>query len=182
VVKADASRDVILDSVADGVFTVDRQWRITSSDRAVEKITGVPRDQAIGRQCCDVFRASICESDCALKRALKTGRPVVNKAVFVIDPNGRRIPISVSAAPLKDAGGKVIGGVETFRDLSLVEELRRAVRRRHTLQDIVSKSNAMQKIFEILPIIAESDATVLIEGKSGTGKELAARAKERTHV
>lgn len=172
----DKNRDVILDSVADGVFTVDQKWRITSFNRAAEKITGVPRDQAIGQQCCDIFRASICESDCALKQALRTGRPVVNKAVFVVDPQGRRIPISVSAAQLKDKNGKVIGGVETFRDLTVVEELRRAVEQRHTFQDIVSKSRSMQEIFDILPSVAESDATVLIEGKSGTGKELVARA------
>jgi len=174
--KEDQSRDVILDSVADGVFTVDRQWRITSFNRAAEKILGVPRDQAIGQQCCDVFRASICESDCALKEALRTGRPVVNKAVFVVDPHGRRIPISVSAAQLKDKKGEVIGGVETFRDLSVVEELRRAVDQRHTFQDIVSKNKTMLEIFDILPSIAESDSTVLIEGRSGTGKELIARA------
>jgi PAS domain S-box-containing protein len=174
--KKDDTRDVILDSVADGVFTVDRQWRITSFNRAAEKITGVPRDQAIGQQCCDVFRASICESNCALKETLETGQPVVNKAVFIVDPAGRRIPISVSAAQLKDKKGKVIGGVETFRDLSVVEELRRAVEKRHTFQDIVSKNKIMQEIFDIMPSIAESDATVLIEGKSGTGKELIARA------
>lgn len=172
----DKNRDVILDSVADGVFTVDRKWRITSFNRAAEKITGVPRDQAVGQQCCDIFRASICESDCALKQALRTGHPVVNKAVFVVDPQGRRIPISVSAAQLKDKNGKVIGGVETFRDLTEVEQLRKAVEQRHTFQDIVSKSKAMQEIFDILPSVAESDATVLIEGKSGTGKELVARA------
>jgi len=174
--KKDETRDVILDSVADGVFTVDRKWRITSFNRAAEKITGVPRDQAIGQQCCDVFRASICESHCALKQALKTGQPVVNKAVFIVDLSGRRIPISVSAAQLLDKKGKVIGGVETFRDLSVVEELRREVEKRHTFQDIVSKNKIMQEIFDIMPSIAESDATVLIEGNSGTGKELIARA------
>ncbi|MCP4685436.1 MAG: PAS domain-containing protein [bacterium] len=175
-VKKDEARDVILDSVADGVFTVDRKWRITSFNRAAEKITGVPREQAVGQQCCDVFRASICESHCALKQALETGQPVVNKAVFIVDPSGRRIPISVSAAQLKDKNNRVIGGVETFRDLSVVEELRRAVEKRHTYQDIVSKNKAMQEIFDIMPSIAESDATVLIQGKSGTGKELVARA------
>ena len=63
-------RDVILDSIADGVFTVDEDWRITSFNRAAEQITRVSRDQAIGRQCCDVFRASICENECALRETL----------------------------------------------------------------------------------------------------------------
>ena len=76
---------IILDSVTDGVFTVDRQWRITSFNKAAERITGVPHEEAIGRQCCDVFRASICERECALRQTIDSGRPVVNKAVYIID-------------------------------------------------------------------------------------------------
>ena len=166
----------ILDSVADGVFTVDEDWRITSFNRAAEQITGVSHDEAIGRPCCDVFRASICESECALKETLRTGRPIVNKAVYILDADGRRIPISISAAALKDADGNTIGGVESFRDLSLVEELRKELERKYTFADIVGRSAAMRQLFDLLPQVADSNSTVLIEGASGTGKELVARA------
>ena len=168
--------DTILASIADGVFTVDLEWSITSFNRAAEEITGVPRAEAIGRRCCDVFRASICENDCALKETLRTGRPIVNKAIYILDVDGQRIPISISAAALKDADGNTIGGVETFRDLSLVEELRKELEEKYTFADIVGRSLAMQKVFELLPQIADSNSTVLIEGASGTGKELVARA------
>jgi PAS domain S-box-containing protein len=168
--------DTILDSIADGVFTVDENWRITSFNRAAEGITGVPRDEAIGRRCCDVFRASICEHECALREALRTGRPIVNKAIYILDADGRRIPISISAAVLKDAHGHAIGGVETFRDLSLVEELRKELEEKYTFADIVGRSPAMRRLFDLLPQVAESNSTVLIEGASGTGKELVARA------
>jgi len=167
---------VILDSVADGVFTVDAGWRVTSFNAAAERITGVKREDAIGRPCCDVFRASICESACALRSTLATGKSVVNKAVYIVDSNGKQIPISISTAILKDAKGKVIGGVETFRDLSQVEELRKELQARYTFADIVGRSQAMQQLFQLLPDIAASDSTVLIEGPSGTGKELFARA------
>jgi PAS domain S-box-containing protein len=168
--------DTILASIADGVFTVDEDWRITSFNRAAEEITGVPRAEAIGRRCCDVFRASICENECALKETLRTGRPIVNKAIYILDAEGKRIPISISAAVLKDAGGRTIGGVETFRDLSLVEELRKELEGKYTFADIVGRSPAMRQLFELLPQIADSNSTVLIEGASGTGKELVARA------
>lgn len=167
---------VILDSVADGVFTVDAEWRVTSFNAAAERITGVKREDAIGRPCCDVFRASICESACALRRTLATGKSVVNKAVYIVDSNGKQIPISISTAILKDTKGKVIGGVETFRDLSQVEQLRKELESRYTFADIVGRSQAMQQLFQLLPDIAASDSTVLIEGPSGTGKELFARA------
>jgi PAS domain S-box-containing protein len=170
------AQDVILDSIADGVFTVDEDWRITSFNRAAEHITGVSRQDAIGQKCCDVFRASICENECALRETLSTGRPIVNKAIYILDAQGQRIPISISAATLKDAQGKVIGGVETFRDLSMVEELRKELEGTYTFADIVGRSPAMRQLFHLLPQVAASNSTVLIEGASGTGKELFARA------
>ena len=168
--------DIILDSISDGVFTVDSEWRITSFNRAAEQITGVPRKEAIGQRCCEVFRASICESACALRITLETGRPIINKAIYIVNAEGRTIPISVSTAILKDGGGELIGGVETFRDLSVVEKLRKEIEQRHTFADIVSQNETMRRIFDTLPVIAESDSTVLIQGESGTGKELVARA------
>jgi len=174
--SSDDPTDVILDSIADGVFTVDEDWRITSFNRAAERITGVPRDEAIGRPCCDVFRASICETDCALRRTLDTGAPVVNRSVYIINADGARVPISISTAILRDRGGRVIGGVETFRDLSLVEALRKELDQRHTFADIISRAESMQRVFAILPTVAESSSTVLVQGESGTGKELVARA------
>ena len=171
-----SENEVILDSIADGVFTVDGEWRITSFNRAAEEITGIPREEALGRPCCEVFRASICERDCALRWTMETGKPLVNKAIYIIDAEGERIPISISTALLRDEEGRVIGGVETFRDLSLVEELRKELEGRYSFRDILSKSPAMHRIFDILPEVAESDSTVLIVGESGTGKELIARA------
>jgi len=167
---------IILDSIADGVFTVDDQWQITSFNRAAERTTGVQRKLAIGRSCCDVFRADICETSCALRETMQTGRPVVNRRVTITDADGREVPISVSTALLKDGSGRIIGGVETFRDLSLVERLRKEIARQYSSGDIISRSHVMRQLFDILPAVATSDSTVLIEGESGTGKELVARA------
>jgi len=175
-VASERNLKAILDSIADGVFTVDHSWRITSFNRAAEKITGLTRRQAVGRTCSEVFRAAICETDCALRRTLETGRPIVNRRVDILAANGRRVPISVSTAILRDERGRVAGGVETFRDLSLVEELRRELTRQQAFGDIISKNKQMQDLFAILPEIAASDSTVLIEGPSGSGKELFARA------
>jgi len=168
--------NVILESIADGVFTVDENWRITTFNGAAERITGVSREEAIGQRCCDVFRASICESSCALRQTLSSGRPIVNRTVYIVNSKGDRVPISISTAILCDESSEVIGGVETFRDLSIFEELRKELTGRYTFADIISRNHEMRRIFDILPEIAESDSTVLIEGDSGTGKELFARA------
>ncbi len=174
--KKKSKTEIILDSIADGVFTVDEDQHITSFNKAAEKITGVSRDQAIGQKCFDVFRADICQSDCALKKTMTTGEPLIDQRINILDSSGTVTPISISTAMLKDEEGKIIGGVETFRDLSTVEQLRKEINSQFTVGDIVSKSDAIQRIFDVLPDIASSEATVLIEGASGTGKELFARA------
>jgi len=167
---------VILDSIADGVFTVDTQFIVTSFNRAAAEITGTPCDEAVGRRCCDVFRASICEGACALRQTMQTGRPIVNKAIYIVDARGDRVPISISTALIKDERGRVIGGVETFRDLTLVEELRKELAGHEAFGGIVSKNYRIHRLFDVLPQVAASDSTVLIQGESGTGKELFARA------
>ena len=167
---------IILDSIADGVFTVDAEFRITSFNRSAEKITGIRKTEAIGRHCWEVFRASICEKQCSMRHTMETGRPILNQAIFIVNLEGDRIPVSISTALLKDEQGAVIGGVETFRDLSVVEELRKELFRQHSFLDMISKNKEMQRLFGILEQVSESDATILLEGESGTGKELFAKA------
>ena len=111
-------RDIILDSVVDGIFTVDRNWKITSFSRAAERITGVTSQQAIGQNCFDVFRAEICQSACTLKHSIKSGKEIINRRINIINNEGQTIPISISTAVLRDEKGNVIGGAETIRDLS----------------------------------------------------------------
>ncbi len=165
----------ILESISDGVFTVDRGWNITYFNRAAEEITGIPRNEAIGRKCWEVFRSSMCENDCALKATLQTGKPIIGKTGYIIDVSGNKRPISVSTAVLRDNRGRVVGGAETFRDLSELEALRKELEGRHKVGELVSCSALMQRILEVLPAIAESPSTVLILGETGTGKELIAR-------
>lgn len=167
--------DAILDSISDGVFTVDSNWLITSFNRAAEEITGVTRDEAIGRHCSDVFRSSMCGEQCALQQTLRTGRPIIGKSGYIIHSDGKRIPISVSTAVLRDAQGKTVGGAESFRDLSELDALREELQGRYHVGDLTSRSALMQRIFEVLPSIADSPSTVLVLGETGTGKELIAR-------
>ncbi len=170
------ANEIILESISDGVFTVDHNWRIMSFNRAAEEITGTPRSEAIGRYCWEVFRSNMCEGDCALKRTMKEGRSFVSSSTYIINNRQKRVPIAVSTSPLKNEQGEILGGVETFRDHSLVEELRRELSGSFTVGEMVSRSKTMQKIFHILPQVAESDSTVLIDGETGTGKELLAAA------
>ncbi len=167
--------DSILESISDGVFTVDLHWRITYFNRAAEEITGISRKEALGKICSDVFRSNMCETECALRETLKTRRPIIGRTGYIIDSEGNKVPISISTAVLRDKQGNIIGGAETFRDLSELEHLRTELKGRFRIGNLVSRSKKMQEIFEILPAIAESQSTVLILGETGTGKEVIAK-------
>lgn len=160
----------ILDSVADGVFTVDEHFRITSFNRAAEQITGYSREEAVGRPCNEIFRADICDTRCALRRTFETGEPLVNIRVGALNRDGRQIPISISTAILRGHDG----GVETFRDLSTEESLRQKVRASAEPPGVIGRHPRLQRIYDILPDVAASEATVLIQGPSGSGKGLLA--------
>lgn len=175
-ITANIKNDLILDSIADGVFTVDRNWQITSFNRAAETITGWHRNDAIGKYCSEVFHSSICGKTCAIAQSIYSGKPVCNRSITIRTADDKRVPISISASPLVDHEGTILGGVETFRDLSILDNLRKQLTMRYTFDEIISKSVVMQRIFNILPEIAKSPSNVLILGDSGTGKELIARA------
>lgn len=174
-VDALKTRGLILDSIADGVFTVDREWKITSFNRAAEEMTGVPASEAIGKSCSDIFHASICGENCAIAYSMCTGQIESNRSITIRGAEGSRLPVSVCSAPLVDSLGNIIGGVESIRDLTLLASLKRKLSR-FQVGELISKSPSMQQIFSILPDIARSDSNVLILGESGTGKELMAKA------
>ena len=167
---------LILDSIADGVFTVDQEGRITSFNKAAERITGFSKEEAVGQYCHEIFRSNLCFEACALKHTAETAETIINLEVNILNRANKEVPISISTAVVRDDSGNVVGAVETFRDLSLIKELHKEISRQYSFQDILGRSKAMLELFQILPDIAKSDATALIEGESGTGKELFAAA------
>jgi len=167
---------LILDSIADGVFTVDHEGRITSFNKAAERITGFSKKEAVGQYCHEIFRSNLCFEACALKHTAETTETIVNLEVNILNRDNKEVPISISTAVVRDASGNAVGAVETFRDLSLIKQLRKEISSSYSFQDILGRSKSMLELFQILPDISQSDATVLLEGESGTGKELFAAA------
>ncbi len=165
----------ILESISDGVFTVNHQWRLTSFNRAAENITGVSRDDAIGRYCWEVLRSSMCKEDCPLRKTMTEKKSYINIAGSILNAEQKRIPVSVSTALLHDENGEVIGGVETFRDARMEGGLRPGAEGNFRQGGMVSRSPLMKRLFSILPEVAKSESTVLIEGDTGTGKEMLAK-------
>jgi len=165
----------ILKSISEGIFTIDLDKKITFLNSAAESITGFTSNEAIGQYCFDIFRSNVCQVNCPLETAIKTKEPVHNRAAAIINKSGQQIYIRLTADLLKDEQGEIIGAIEVFRDVSIVETLRQTLSGKYHLGDFISKNHRMQEIFEILPDVAESDSTVLIQGPSGTGKEVLAK-------
>ncbi|MGD8726638.1 MAG: sigma 54-interacting transcriptional regulator [Gemmatimonadales bacterium] len=167
--------ELIFQSISDGVFTVDENRIITAFNRAAEQITGFEAHEAVGKHCFDIFRTEFCHARCPLKDTLQHHDMVEDARVSILTKEGCELPISVSTEVLRDEAGGVVGGVEFFRDLSDLEDLHRRLDEKKALEDIVSVNRQMQELVQLLPDVAKSECNVLIQGSSGSGKELVAQ-------
>ena len=168
---------MILDNVADGIVTVDKEGSVAWFNRAAEQITGFSKEEVLGKPCRSVLQTDLCGTDaCPLEQTLRHHRNVANLEVVITNKWGRQIPVSVSTAPIKDKEGKVLGAVETFRDLSVIKAYQLEAEERYSFKNIVTNNTRMLSILHHLRDLALSDSPVLLSGESGTGKELLARA------
>jgi len=129
-----------MESVADGILAIDLDHNITAFNPAASAITGMPREQTMGRKFFDVLHPDIPEKDCPVCRAIATGDTIAGRRVTIINAAGDEDVLNVSAAPLRDKTGKIVGGVQALRDMSAVERLRRELTQSYTYQDIVGKN------------------------------------------
>ncbi len=166
----------LLEHLAEGIFTINTRWQITSFNQTAEKITGYRREEVLGRFCWDIFRSDVCQSDCPLRLTLESGITRFDQDVRMLDKSGARLPMLVNTNVVRDRDGKVIGAVETFHLIGNLAEQPGHLSRAYSFSEIIGRSPAMQQLFQLLPDVAASQANVLLQGESGTGKELVARA------
>ncbi len=166
----------VVNSIADGIYTVDLDMRLTGFSRSAERMTGYREAEVLGMPCNQVLRSSVCDTDCPLKWTLRHQQPVENCTASLVARDGRRIPAFLSSDLLRDAEGHVCGCIGIIRDRSEVEALKAKLPNEYSFSDFVGKSKAMTEIFDRVRAVAATDATVLIQGESGTGKEILARA------
>jgi two-component system response regulator HydG len=176
----------IIDSMADGVFTMDNTGRIASWNRSMEKISGFSAEEALGQTCallnCSRCFGKSCPADIGRCRIFEKGSSGA-KECQLQHKDGHDVPIIKHASVVRDEDGRVLGVVETVTDITELnrarqkaEEISRKLGEIHRLDNIIGKSQAMAQTFSSIRLAAASDATVLIQGESGTGKELIAGA------
>jgi PAS domain S-box-containing protein len=169
----------ILSSLAEGLFTVDHEWRITSFNRAAERITGWKEHEVLGKYCKHLFGSQRCIENCPLAETLKQSKPILDYETEYQDRYGKKLPVFVNTAILYDSVGEAIGGVVSFRDCTVQKQIGPDTDTRTGFHGIVGKNKRMLEIYQLIQEIADSKSTVLILGESGTGKELVANAIQR---
>ncbi|MCU0871830.1 MAG: sigma 54-interacting transcriptional regulator, partial [Pirellulaceae bacterium] len=167
---------LVLDSLSDGVITVDEQGAITSFNRAAEQLTGWSRADVLGRSSTDVLGIDRDDDACYLAATRRTGRGVIDQPSCIRDCGGRRLTVRVSTGVLREPDGRVVGALAALRAVSKAEPQFETTADRRAVGYIIGRSPVMEQLFQLLPQFAQSSSTILVEGASGTGKELFARA------
>jgi two-component system, NtrC family, response regulator HydG len=176
----------IIDSMADGVFTMDATGRISSWNPSMERISGYSAKEALGKTCqllqCSRCFGKNCPANIEKCRIVEKGQSEA-KECQLRHKDGHDVSVIKNASVVKNDDGNVIGIVETVTDMTDLMRARKqaedAVFRLgeiHRMDNIIGKSRAMQQVFEAIRAAAASEATILIQGDSGTGKELVAGA------
>ncbi len=176
----------IIDTMADGVFTLDKDGRVTSWNRSMEHISGYTADEAMSKTCqilkCSRCFGKKCPSGIRSCQILKEGKSEAKECILT-HKAGHHVPVIKNARVVRDENQKIIGVVETVTDLSEITRARQEAEEalirlgeKHRLDNLIGKSHEMQKVFAAINAAAASDATILIMGESGTGKELVAGA------
>lgn len=178
--------NIILDAMAEGVFTMDADGRISSWNRAMERISGYTALEALGQTCgllqCSRCFGTECPSGISFCGIIELGHPEA-KECLIRHKNGHDVPVIKNAAVVKDEKSRILGVVETVTDLTELNRARQKAQEAslrlgdaHRLHNIIGKSRSMRQVFAAVKAAADSEATVLIQGESGTGKELVAGA------
>ena len=176
----------IFHSMADGVFTMDTHGRISFWNKSMERISGYTAKEALGQSCqllqCSRCFGKMCPSDINKCKIVEHGDAEA-KECFLRHKEGHDVAIIKNASVVRDENNNVISVVETITDLSELTKARQKameaelrLKEIHRLDNIIGKSRAMRQVFDSIRAAAASEATILVKGDSGTGKELVASA------
>lgn len=165
----------LLDEIPLGIALLDKDRRVVFLNRALEAITGRGRQEAQGIPCRHILRNNLCPHECPVMK-LTAESEAVSLDANIINRSRQRIPVRLTLAPVLDVTGNLTGYVETVEDLQLLKELDDRVAADSRFSHIIGRCAKMERIFQILPVVAQTDSSVLITGETGTGKDLLAEA------
>ncbi|MGD9323034.1 MAG: sigma 54-interacting transcriptional regulator [Desulfobacterales bacterium] len=168
----------IFSSVQDAIITVDTNMNVIEANKAAEKICGFKIDTGQPFTAC----TNECDQSCLeiLQKTLKSRKTNQDYQVECGHHDRSKLIAMVNSSPLLDSGGNFMGAVLVIRDITRLIHLEAELKERHHFAKIIGKSEKMQKVYNLLKILANQTTTVLITGDSGTGKDMAAKALHYT--
>jgi PAS domain S-box-containing protein len=182
VAEKNSNSEEILDSLGEGLFTVDKNFRINFFNRAAEEITGYKREEVISKFCKNVFKADLCASKCPIALVLESGNSIFDYESCIANKLGERIVLKLNSAVLKNGAGEPVGGVVSFRNISDSKIIKDSIKGSSIFHGVIGHSKLMKEIFTLIEEISDSNAAILIQGESGTGKEMIANAIQKTSL
>ena len=165
----------LIDEIPLGIVVLDTQRRIVLINRAFEALSGFSMEDAGGIPCFHIIRSKLCIQKCPLKH-MDSNSESISVESDMINKERQLIPVLINLSPIRDADGKLAGFLETFEDLRPLKEVDPKAIHAYAFRHLIGKSPAMTKIFQTLPLLAQSDSAILITGETGTGKDMLAEA------
>jgi two-component system response regulator AtoC len=165
----------LLDSMTLGLLFVDMGRRVITINRFLEALTGYNRDEVAGVHSENVIRSNLLSMDDPVGKALDSDLTTSLEG-DIINQARKKVPIRFTVSPLNLSTGKKAGAFIILEDITLLKDLDKKIHGFAGHEKIIGTSQKMQEIFELLPIMARTDASVLITGETGTGKDLVAEA------
>jgi len=166
----------ILDAMEDGVMIIDRDFWIVGFNEAAARLTGYRKEEALKARCFEVCAGRYCKEDCDVTALFTTGRPCEEFETTLRTKDGQTRIVRIHTVALRDRTGAITGALRLLRDVTELRELERRLRERERFGHLIGKSRAMQQVYRLIELLKDSTATVLIQGETGTGKELVAEA------
>jgi two-component system, NtrC family, response regulator AtoC len=165
----------LLDEIPLSAMLLDARRRIILVNRAMEALTGFTRLESPGVMCAHILRNAVCLQGCPLENpaSLEENGPACLEG-NIVNKERRKIPVRITVVPLRDARGLCQGFLETVEDLRRTSGWSWQGEHAYQFGHLVGNSPQMKKIYQALPMIGQTDSSVLITGETGTGKDLVA--------
>ncbi len=170
----------ILNSITDGIFTVDKNFKINFFNKTAEKITGYKDKEIIGKFCKKIFQSDLCYGNCPIVKTISSNVKIIDVRTKLRTKEGSIKLIKLNASVIRDENNDPVGGIIMFKDISPFIEDNKSNNHCEHFYGIVGNTYSMVNIFNLIHEIAYTDANVLIQGETGTGKEMVADAIQMT--
>ncbi|NOQ46458.1 MAG: PAS domain-containing protein, partial [Desulfobulbaceae bacterium] len=105
------------------LLVVDDQFNIVEFNAAAEEVTGWRRNEVLGKPCAEILSSNLCRDRCPLRESVETGTACINREAVIQTKEGGSLAIFFSSVAQVDENGRLVNGIEVFRDGTAIKKL-----------------------------------------------------------